>query len=242
MADAEARLISRRTVLGVVLLSADLGACGEAREYCYRFVLEVEVDKRTVQGEVVQAYRYRPGTGKAGIDVGEARTIGEAMVLDLPGHGLLVATLAARLVGPPRTVPIGSGLWTAAQAISEKGVDPSGLVRKDLEVEFFRTLKGRGRVEVAAAELPILITFADPKDSRTVRQLVPLDLAVGIGPGVRFKNAWIEATDRRPTHGRLRAALPWALTEPGHIRFFSGGVGAGATLADTLSNQDLIGI
>lgn len=54
---------------------------------------------------------------------------------------------------------------------------------------------------------PLLVTFDDINDPKTVRQVDPDDLGAAFGPGVRLKAVTLEVTDAPVTEGKVEAVL-----------------------------------
>ncbi|MFO1174759.1 MAG: hypothetical protein U1E48_06075 [Paracoccaceae bacterium] len=54
---------------------------------------------------------------------------------------------------------------------------------------------------------PLLVTFDDIHDPKSVRQVDPADLAAAFGPGVRLKAVTLAVTDEAVTEGKVEAVL-----------------------------------
>ena len=75
-----------------------------------------------------------------------------------------------------------------------------------------------GPVELTGKSVPLLVTFDDIADPKTVRRVEPSDLAASFGPGVALKSVTLEITDEAVTEGRVEEVLGWVL-EAGKSRF-----------------------
>jgi hypothetical protein len=60
-------------------------------------------------------------------------------------------------------------------------------------------------------ELPLLVTFTDASDPKTVREVDPTNLASTLGPGVQLRRAHVEVAEERPTR-KIVERLPWLQT------------------------------
>jgi len=56
---------------------------------------------------------------------------------------------------------------------------------------------------------PMLVTFDDISDPKSVKLVDPLDLAASFGPGVSLKSVTIQITDEPVTQGRIERVLGW---------------------------------
>ncbi|HEX2366281.1 MAG TPA: hypothetical protein VHJ00_14810 [Bradyrhizobium sp.] len=99
----------------------------------------------------------------------------------------------------------------------------------------------RGAHEISPNDLPNLVTFADINDPKTVIEIDPNDLQATLGAGVSWNKITFEITDEPITKG-IELKLTWI---PAYKRGMLDGdplhhVGAGATLANTLSTADFL--
>ena len=62
-------------------------------------------------------------------------------------------------------------------------------------------------VELTGKSVPLLVTFDDITDPKTVRRVEPSDLAASFGPGVALKSVTLEITDEAVTEGRVEEVL-----------------------------------
>ena len=60
-------------------------------------------------------------------------------------------------------------------------------------------------------ELPLLVTFTDASNPKTVREVDPTNLAATLGPGVQLRRAHVEVAEERPA-GSILKHLPWLTT------------------------------
>ena len=60
-----------------------------------------------------------------------------------------------------------------------------------------------------ASGSPMLVTFTDITDPKTVQKVDPLDFAASFGPGVALKAITLEITHDPMTEGKVASILPW---------------------------------
>jgi hypothetical protein len=58
---------------------------------------------------------------------------------------------------------------------------------------------------------PLLVTFEDVRDPKTVKKVDPDNLAAAFGPGYRLKSVTLEITDAPVTRGRVEKVLGWLI-------------------------------
>lgn len=56
---------------------------------------------------------------------------------------------------------------------------------------------------------PLMVTFDDVSDPKTLRKVHPADLAASFGPGVRLKGVTLEVTKAAETKGKVEPVLGW---------------------------------
>ncbi len=62
--------------------------------------------------------------------------------------------------------------------------------------------------EIAPKDYPLLVTFTDINDPKTVQKVDPDNLAATFGPGVALKRITLEITDEPVTAGKVEKVLP----------------------------------
>jgi hypothetical protein len=73
-------------------------------------------------------------------------------------------------------------------------------------------------IEVPITHYPMLVTFGDLNDPKSVRQVLPDELAKHFGAGVTLKSITLEITDEPMTEGAVEKVLPWIKTHEGRMR------------------------
>ncbi len=62
---------------------------------------------------------------------------------------------------------------------------------------------------VAREDYPVLVTFADVNDPKSVQLVDPANLAATFGPGFALKGMTLEITDEKVTEGEVEKVLEW---------------------------------
>ena len=68
---------------------------------------------------------------------------------------------------------------------------------------------GKPPVPLPPKTWPLMVTFTDIHDPKTVQQVDPDDLAASFGPGVSLKAVTLAVTDEPVTEGKVEAVLVW---------------------------------
>jgi hypothetical protein len=80
------------------------------------------------------------------------------------------------------------------------------------EQPFSRVMKAEGVIVVPRKLYPLLVTFTDINDPKTVKFVDPDDLSASFGPGVSLKSITLEITDDDVTEGKISGVLRWLET------------------------------
>lgn len=104
-----------------------------------------------------------------------------------------------------------SGANTLAQKVfaPELGLDRRPVDMPDLETWAEQLSQMRSRKTVPLDSYPLLVTFNDINDPKTVKKVDPNNLAATFGPGVRLKTITLKITDEPVTEGKVEEALAW---------------------------------
>jgi len=184
--------------LVVVGLSGLLAGCLGGRTYRYRIGAEVSVAGRVIRGDAVREVYDRPGIrGTSGMDTGTTLSRGDAAMVDLGPRGILFLTLQGWAQGtPPAERYMSTETWTPLAPLARE-LGPDDWWRQDGQ-----------RVRLLDGEIPVMVTFGDLNDPRTVRVVNPEELAATFGPGVSLISVYVELTRRSVTRG-IHRKLPW---------------------------------
>jgi hypothetical protein len=195
---------------------------GCARSEAYRYKLTLEVD--TPQG-IRTAYNVVEVTTTAvGIPArGEyPRVKGQALYLDINGKPLIALLDKFKYsFQPPQPGQSPSSALGEHPPWADWGYDsPTDLLdwlyspqqrhisRLDA-ISYFGSI--REPRELAANQMPSLVTFADVNDPKTVAPVDPTNLEATFGPGVKWRLRTIAITNEKLTGG-LTERLPWLKT------------------------------
>jgi len=187
-------------IFGVLALIVLIYEAGYTHRYRYRLTVEVEVDGQIKSGSRVIEVISRP-------DLVPGRPLrymttfrGEAVYVDLGQRGNLFALLSA---------PDGFGAaFLPDKVFFRYPVSASPEEQKSRFAEFKRLAQRRTLRELQISQLPILVTFKDPNDPKSVTEVFPNDFAATFGPRVRLKRATLEMTDE-PVATGIENILPW---------------------------------
>lgn len=144
-------------------------------------------------------------------------------MVDLGARGLLIATMYGWWRNPPSAPPtVGGEAWTPVDAW-ESAFGP--------EHQDWESRRSQA-AQVPRDDLPVMVTFADPRRPGSVRAVDPADLAATFGPGVSLQSVTAEVTTQAVTHGSIDRTLPWLKTWGNHALD-----GEGATSSTRLENN-----
>ncbi len=62
---------------------------------------------------------------------------------------------------------------------------------------------------VKQSDYPMLVTFANINDPKSVQLVKPADFAASFGPGYALKSIALETTDEKVTEAYVRSVIPW---------------------------------
>lgn len=180
--------------LGAAVLSLSiLSGCGwfyERWEWNQKLTVEVMVDGKTVSGSAVSHVMWREPDAFGNYGTGYS---GEATIVDLGERGILFAL-------------IGEGTkQIAAYTLHEE----LGERRATYEKLFPKIMRFRGVREVPRDHYPLLVTFTDTSDPKTVQKVEPGNLAAIFGPGVALGKMTLEITDDEVTDDKMGSTLSW---------------------------------
>ncbi len=181
--------------LALLLMGLMLAGCGQSWEWHEKITVEVETPEGIKRASSV--LWVEKAVGPRWLAQGEwdrafVRFKGEAVVLELkPGRYLFV--LLNNFHELDRWV------------FDERAGFPSEFEKWAAKMEKSVGMK----LEVPREYYPLLVTFDDINDPKTVRRVDPDDLAATFGPGYRLKSITIEITDEPVTRGKVEKVLGW---------------------------------
>ena len=172
----------------ILLLPLLLSACDENWNWRQKVTVTVATPAGERVGETVLAGRLRRAGGPLPPEARGAflSVRGEAVVVEVaPGRYLF-----ALLHGMPTAFPV-----------FFPGKAP---------VKMASRLDGLREIREVPPELyPLMVTFDDMADPKSVRRVDPANLAASFGPGVALTSMTMGITDEDVTEGRVEAVLGW---------------------------------
>jgi hypothetical protein len=209
--DGNRMVMGRRGVLGLFASGAamSLSGCLKPHESLrYRLTLEVSTPEGIKTGSsVLQNDFSGPSIIPLPGDIGGSGYIGEAPMVDLGGSRFLFALLC----GPDWQRDV-FGIVAAVLSYSELklGRPDDGLMqrmKKANEVKPSATL-GRG-------QYPMLVTFTDVNEPKSVIEVAPNDLAATFGAGYALEEITFQVVDQQtPLTTGIRQRLKWLGPHP----------------------------
>jgi hypothetical protein len=222
--------MTRRAMIGWLASAGallGLGGCGnkpDMPDYRYRLTVEVDTPQGLRRGSsVIQVHNeltYNPVGG--GYNWGyEAR--GEAIAIDLPGGQTLFALLtgehgyadwAARIVYDlTPTVPISADKSDSSRAVQlQRAIANQSVVVVPRKV----LLDPNSTEPKYISRYPLLVTFTDIKNPKTVVGVDPTDLAKSFGAGIKLRRITVQITDDPVTAG-IGKRLGWLKGHSGSV-------------------------
>ncbi|MGP0591296.1 hypothetical protein ACTRXD_01990 [Nitrospira sp. T9] len=197
-----------------ILLIGALVLAGVSVAYCQHFwfphtwhqkmTLEVEADGQRYTGSSVVEVSWRKndpiGAANGPEWIGGIR--GEAPYLEVPGHGVLFGLISFA----------GNSSY-AADLATQVITDWKGWARGPQEFSLAKTAEGQ-TLTIPHDRYPLLVTFSDITDPKTVQQVDSTNLAATFGPGVSLKRITLEITDEPMTEGKIEQVLGWLGPHP----------------------------
>lgn len=184
--------------LSIGMLAA-LASCGGLTPTTYRFRMTVEV--ATPQGtrsgsSVYEVRAYTTGEILPDANKRSWETRGEAVAVELPGGRTLFALMKT------------GAMHGDMASLSMRALDP--MFNNDI-VESAERISRRQSIrspaQVVSSDYPLLVTFVEITDPKSVVRVNPADLMATFGYGVRLKAITVQATDDPVTTG-IKKRLP----------------------------------
>ena len=129
---------------------------------------------------------------------------GSAVQYDITGEATVVEVAPGRylfaLLGEASTKELAMRVWREVMS-EEQRRDPRKAYRM---IENLREAR-----EVPPMEYPLLVTFTDINDPKSVKEVKPSNLAATFGAGYSLKSITLEITDEPVTTGKVESVLGW---------------------------------
>ena len=193
--------MKKAILIGVlVLVGVSVGYCFFGlNQYTWhqKMTLEVEAEGQLYTGSSVVKVRVKesePLTKQLGYPL-HFGAKGEAAFVELPGSRYLFALLDE---GPPDSGPQTNALNIFKDQLPRKGLE-----------RFAVLSTSRFKTDIPRSHYPLLVTFTDITDPKTVQKVEPDNLEMIFGPGVSLKRITLEITDEPVTEGKIESVLGW---------------------------------
>ena len=186
--------------LVLVALTFGLSACGESHSWRQKTIIEVETPHGLVSGGSVVQVNLR-WFGQLEQDLAQGHAVnasssGEASFVEvMPGKYLFALSVSDP---SERTLMTFGG-----------DVDAYGRLKEDTKTISRRIPWLRETRAIPAKFYPMLVTFDDINDPKSVKKVDPANLAASFGSGVSLKSISLEITDEPVTEGKVEAVLGW---------------------------------
>ncbi len=198
--------------MGLVGAALALAGCGgDTYTWNQKLTVTVNTPDGEKSGSAVTQVTAHVGSGGLNGQIAKYSVKGEATIVDLGGGKYLFALLSS------------GGNWTPTEywatiAFSQQliGHFPHG-APDDLN-DFFKKLEVlRASATLTLEQYPLLVTFADIANPKSVKEVKPGKFSDVFGPGYALKSIKLEITDEAVTAGRIANALPWTAAMSGSI-------------------------
>jgi hypothetical protein len=195
--------VNRRLFIGTLLLAVStmaLSGCSlfyPSTTIRYRTTVEVETPQGLrIGSSVTEVQRIKKGSfGDAAMVGGHIRA--EAVAVDLPGGRTLFALLQSPKAGPDYPEQILASVFSdPAAPLALRGPEAGTLAQR---MNTAKQLKPGFTLDRAL--YPLLVTFTDFGDPKTVTRVDSDGLAASFGPGTKLRRITLQVTDHPVTTG-----------------------------------------
>lgn len=121
----------------------------------------------------------------------------EAPYVEVPGRGILFGLISFA----------GNSSY-AADVATQVMTGRKGWARGPQEFSLAKAAEGH-TLTIPHDRYPLLVTFTDITDPKTVQKVDPANLAAMFGPGVLLNRITLEITDEPVTEGKIESVLGW---------------------------------
>jgi hypothetical protein len=183
--------MNRRQIIPLLSLPLGLAACGQSYSWNQKLTVQVNTPQGVKAGASVVGIKV--SSGQVGLSQTSAsyRVTGEATVLEVaPGKYLFA------LLGERSTNELATHTW-ADQL-------PRNADEAWTKIETLREIR-----DVPRAEYPLLVTFTDINDPKSVKEVKADKLAEVFGAGYSLKAITLEITGEAATGGSVEKLISW---------------------------------
>ena len=191
-------------IIGIVLVLAMLGYCRDVifpYSWHQKMTIEVEADGQVYSGSSVVRVSWRKNDplGAANGATWLSSLRGEAPFVEIPGRGVLFALL--------RTANNSSHAENLATGILTNRL---GSPRGNEDLMAVKEAEGETFI-LTEAYYPLLVTFTDISDPKTIKVVDPGNLSSTFGLEFSLKQITVEITNEPVTEGKIAQVLGWWL-------------------------------
>jgi hypothetical protein len=170
--------------------SLALAGCRKTFEWHQKLIVQIDTPQGVKTGSAVVSEKVWSGQLPMSASAAEYKITGEATVVEVaPGKYLFA------LLGNTEELAV----WTWKDSLP--GNDP------DVHWSTIQSL--RESKSVPRARHPLLVTFTDITDPKSVKEVTPDTLAFTFGEGYSLKSITLEITDEAVTVGKVEQIIPW---------------------------------
>jgi hypothetical protein len=183
--------MNRRQIIPLLSLPLGLAACGQSYSWNQKLTVQVNTPQGVKTGASVIGIKV--SSGQVGLSQTSAsyRVTGEATVLEVaPGKYLFA------LLGERSTNELATHTW-ADQL-------PRNADEAWTKIETLREIR-----DVPRAEYPLLVTFTDINDPKSVKEVKPDKFSEVFGAGYSLSAITLEITDEAVTGGSVEKLISW---------------------------------
>lgn len=216
-------MMARRGVIGLLagattLVLTGCGLLFPSDRLRQKITVEVETPAGLRSGSSVVETEVRKGKSWGDASGTTFKLEGEAVAVDLPGG----RTLFALLRGGGDTQGDAAAYQTR---LLYEALNAGAAASVPVEVEGMNVMQARAAAKSAEVSLilpeklyPMLVTFADNSDPKSVERVAPALLAATFGPGVRLRRITVEVTDDDVTTG-IEKRMGWLQSHQGSLDY-----------------------
>ena len=189
------RLMGR---LALFLSLLVLAGCRDQHDWRQKLTVVVETPAGERSGAAVVEVRATFGQIPLSGNEVEYHYTGEATVVEVAPGKYLFALLGGTEERFACTVRDAMG-WDSGKGAKSRGEWLAEIPQ----------MVGQPPAPVPPRCLPLMVTFGDITDPKSVQRVDPEDLAASFGPGVRLKAVTLGVTEEPVTEGKVEAVLGW---------------------------------
>lgn len=179
-----------------------LAGCGTNHSWNQKLTVKVNTPNGEKTGSAVTRVSVTVGRQFATDTILSFGVKGEATIVDL-GAGKYLFALLSNL-GPGNTEYLADNTLGHPTGINQNQDEISRLNAKYSAYE-----KLRGAVPVLPKNYPLLVTFTDINNPKSVREVKSENLAEAFGAGYSLKAITLEITDEEATTGKIEPTIKW---------------------------------